>query len=187
MHATPGLAKVPPNVLRQILREETRDLHQRLDEHVGVIDSRACYDRYVKGTQAFRAALEPVLIAALADTGQPWSLPILLDALDRDLSDLGQTASPAPAPFDLHGISALAGALYVVEGSSLGARVIARQAKALGFDQTHGAGHLSLQTSQSGRWPAFLAWLESRPVNTPAAVIAARDTFSLAMRAHGMT
>ncbi|SMO44696.1 Heme oxygenase [Paracoccus laeviglucosivorans] len=138
------------------------------------------YRHYLRGTYAFRAALEP----ALDDAG--WQVERLLDNLRADLADLGEpvpTAAPAPA---LHDFAAKAAALYVLEGSALGARLIARRAAALGFDERHGARHLAQQTAAPTRWPAFLDWLEQSAAPPEPATAAARQVFQTALLAYGV-
>lgn len=76
------------------------------------------------------------------------------------------------------------GLAYVLEGSALGAQILQRQARALGFDAGHGARHLAAQTDRPGRWQSFCLHLEAAaPFDDVAAAVAANAAFALAQRA----
>jgi heme oxygenase len=80
------------------------------------------------------------------------------DALRNDLDAFGLT-SPDPADVSfLNSRGGVAGLLYVLEGSRLGAAVIRRRLAQSGASfptsfLSHGEG--------SGHWPSFLGWLNS--------------------------
>lgn len=170
---------VPP--LRQALMQGTRPLHMRLDQGIGALQTLADYQRFLIGSQAFRTALEPALRGDLG-----W-LPLrIAPALGGDLADLGLMAvAPPPVPA-LPDLAAQAGALYVAEGSGLGARLLLRRAQALGLDGGHGARHLAVQTAEPGRWPRFLAWLEATGAAPESVQAAANRVFDLALEAYGL-
>ena len=83
------------------------------------------------------------------------------------------------------------GLLYVLEGSSLGARLLAKRAEALGFSADFGARHLFSQARNFSNWRAFSDRMENvrgyddraaaRWANT--AFDYARDAFESAMNA----
>jgi heme oxygenase len=76
------------------------------------------------------------------------------------------------------------GTLYVLEGSSLGARMIFRHVRQLGLDERHGARHLSKQADAATNWREFLLLLERFECTAPAALAAAANAaFSSAERA----
>ena len=127
-----------PDSLLASLREATREAHaaieqvpalaRLLDPGLGRADYAATLGRLYR----FHAALEPRLVAALV--GWPAAAALAAagrpGALAADLAALGRPA-PAPAPEAAlpglaEGMAAL-GCLYVMEGSSLGGRVIARR------------------------------------------------------------
>ncbi len=58
-------------------------------------------------------------------------------------------------------IGGVLGALYVLEGSSLGAKWVARRAAALGVDHHHGAFHLGHQIADPNAFGNFLHLLET--------------------------
>lgn len=160
---------------------ETRNLHEQLDSGIGGFATLDDYHRYLAGTYAFRAALEP----ALPPT-QGWEPQQLAGALLADLNDLGQAGPPVPAAPRLDNASAVAGALYVIEGSTLGARLLQRRAESLGLGPDHGARHLHDQTAEQGRWGRFLAWLEAGQIAPEQAAASANAVFQLALTSYGL-
>lgn len=166
--------------LRHVLLTATRDLHDDLDRQVGGLSDAGGYGAFLTGSHAFRAALEP----ALAGSGG-WPVQPLADLIGQDLADLGRPCPPPLAAPDLSAPAARAAACYVLEGSALGARLLARRAAALGFDGAHGARHLAAQTADRQRWPRFLEWLEGTDAPRSDAALAAREIFALALRAYG--
>lgn len=169
------------DTLRKTLMQGTRDLHEQLDRGIGALQSEGEYRRFLIGSHAFRAALEPALMPACG-----WQALELAPALRADLADLGLTAAPAPAAPRLDGVAAQAGALYVVEGSALGARLLYRRAQALGLGAARGARHLAAQTSEPRRWSRFLEWLETSSADPAQALAAANAVFALALCAYGL-
>lgn len=164
--------------LRAGLRHGTAHIHERLDAAVGEFTDRASYGRYLQSTYRFRAALEPALMA-----GAPWPVQSLLADLRRDLADLElpMPAATPPAP-RFEGTAAQIGALYVLEGSGLGARLLLRRAEAIGFDEDFGARHLAHQTGDKSRWRRFIALLEAAEDIDPARALAgAHAAFEIAL------
>ena len=166
---------------RHGLRALTKDVHAELDASVGSFGTPVDYVRYLKGQYAFRCAIE----TALAHVPWPaqlggWLFRPLLPLLRADLDDLGITPPTAPpaatiAPQDLLGV------LYVLEGSSLGARVLVKRARELGFDSGFGARHLAAQAEDRDGWPRFLAMLEAvEPFEMHRTVNASLATFAAA-------
>ncbi len=151
-------------VLRALLRDATRAAHHRIDHHPMLAPllrpglGWAQYLLVLKVFLDFYAALQPCLMTALERLpGAPGGY-VLADRiawLQQDLLDLADKAADAAsvARLDHAGLtnvrwllptltqaSALAGALYVVEGSALGGLVIAKQLHAtLGVDANRGA------------------------------------------------
>lgn len=172
--------------LRRVLMTATRDLHETLDRQIGAFGDAAAYGAFLTGSHAFRAAIEPRLAG-----GAGWRVPALAPLIAQDLADLGLPVPPVPLPPVpdtpcLRAPEARAAACYVLEGSALGARLLARRAAALGFTPAHGARHLAAQTASPARWRDFLAWLEAGGFSAPAAARAARDVFGLALDAYGV-
>lgn len=166
--------------LRRALMTETRDLHDTLDREVGVFGDAAAYGAFLTGSHAFRATIEPSL---LQDAG--WQVDPLVPLIARDLADLGLPVPPAADPLPLPTPAARAAACYVLEGSALGGRLLARRAATLGYTADHGARHLAAQTASNTRWRRFLEWLEAGDFPAAEAGAAARDVFALALRSYG--
>lgn len=77
------------------------------------------------------------------------------------------------------------GVAYVLEGSALGAQLLARRAAKLGFDAEHGARHLARQTNDMDRWKRFLGELDAVAAEDQEQVIAgAASAFDFALTAY---
>jgi heme oxygenase (biliverdin-IX-beta and delta-forming) len=168
---------------RFALRERTSHDHTSLDQLVGPVDSLSSYRRYLLGVAAFRIPAEAVIAQIdLPRAFGTWRPHVISDLIRADLCDLNLAPPTTGAcPMDPpKRIEELAGLLYVLEGSALGARLLSRQAGLIGLDGGFGARHLSAQAA-SGNWRSFLDILENlAPFELDSAVIAARFTFSSA-------
>jgi heme oxygenase len=169
---------------RHCLRAGTQEAHARRDALVGPLDSQARYRRFVRGLHAWRAPVEDRLgrsdwPAAFGD----WRPVPIAGLLARDLRDLGE-AVPDHPPSDMsNDIETLIGVSYVLEGSALGARVLVRQAAALGHDGRSGARHLHAQAADLANWRRFLALIEGiSGVDRSRAAAAANASFAHAAR-----
>ncbi|MBO3761269.1 biliverdin-producing heme oxygenase [Ciceribacter sp. L1K22] len=174
---------------RQNLKTLTADLHKRLDDKVGALDSIEGYAAYVEGMLRFRREIEPRIEASnLADV-LPGFLPILISKeLERDVASIGGRVPASNNLLPDKGIAfsrdELLGVLYVLEGSALGARILVRRAAGLGLGENSGAAHLVKQSSSAGNWNAFAALLETvRNVDEDAMANAALATFATALSA----
>lgn len=107
--------------------------------------------------------------------------------LERDLAQLEQEPSRTEAkvswtlPID---ISTSVGVLYVIEGATLGGRVISRHlSQHLGLSASHGACYFNAWQLQS--WPRFRQWVERQEysIEPRLAIAAAQSVFS-GLRAH---
>lgn len=131
------------------------------------------------------AALSPIE-HALADSGFLEMFPsvrlrICEAALKRDLAIFGVgPVSPGPVPL-LSSLAATAGALYVIEGSANGGRVICRLLQTrLALTEETGLAYFSLQASTAGsRFSAFIRELNQRlePADYPTAAAYATLVF----------
>ena len=115
----------------------------------------------------------PDLDARLVKTG--W--------LRSDLDDLGGGTRPPEAPAPSWSLAEAFGALYVIEGSTLGGRIISRELKrSVGVTSEHGGRFYASYGDERGdRWTAYKAALdqyaERHPEAVDAVVHAAGDTF----------
>ncbi|MFT8643109.1 biliverdin-producing heme oxygenase [Gluconacetobacter sp.] len=169
---------------RSRLRDATHSRHVILDTLVGRIDSAAAYLAYLSGIAAFRISAEQALRAApWPDILQGWQPQHLTPLLMQDLADLALPPPPPIAMPPLETAPATAGMLYVLEGSSLGARILVRQAADQGFTATHGARHLAAQADRHSPWKDFVSRLDRLPAGSCAADRAAMQTFDSAILA----
>jgi heme oxygenase (biliverdin-IX-beta and delta-forming) len=170
------------------LRQETGAAHRELDETLHLIDRLssmqqragvlAGYHRFHHGAEA---AIAPFLGAmADLDFAARRRSQLIADGLDI----LGQEVSPDRAA--IAGISTRGeafGALYVLEGSSLGGRVILKELKRRGVSLA-GLGFLDpYGFNTAPRWRTFLAILEREVVSGEAqsdAVTGALNAFAFA-------
>ncbi|MDQ0318862.1 heme oxygenase [Pararhizobium capsulatum DSM 1112] len=164
------------------MRERTAQAHADVDEAIGALDTMESYRSYLASLYAFRKPIEDRLAETTlpAELG-PWRPRMIADAIAGDMTDLG-IAVPAATrfPFPLDG-DALFGTLYVLEGSSLGARVLYKRAEALGLNESFGARHLALQSGDIEGWRGFLSVLETvEPFDLGSAVAASNKAFATA-------
>ncbi|MEM6645468.1 MAG: biliverdin-producing heme oxygenase [Bacteroidota bacterium] len=152
------------------LRSETRAAHDaaELEFDLGaVLKSRDAYACILQRFHAFHTQVEPLLAAWDWSTlGLEFEARRKLPSLNADLASLSMDplTSHHPMPsFKLSSHAEAVGALYVVEGSTLGGRVIAKQVrKALGFTEANGARYFSGYGTETGAyWKQF-----SHAVNT---------------------
>src|ERR1700760_1662271 len=147
---------------RTRLKHMTADAHARLDARVeqrGFFSGEEGYRHYLQATWRARAATESVLDWNGVQHLYPiWPQRRLTALIRRDMQDVGLQVGEqqAPAAAAVGRAGGLLGALYVLEGSALGARIIGRRVVELGMTQDFGARHLNCQTSSNGAWAAFL-------------------------------
>ena len=166
------------------LREASRGSHDRLERRLALLDERLDLPRYRLILCRFHAAwqgLEPRLAALLDDPAffEPRRRGALLAA---DLAALGvdPAAIPAAPPPALAGPASALGALYVLEGSTLGGRVILRHLDRLALPGTTNArAYFAGYGPHTGRmWAGFVARLEAAAsADLPAIVAGAVLTF----------
>jgi heme oxygenase len=177
--------------LLERLRTETRPAHDRIERAVDLESrtaSRAAYRALLARFHGFHAAWEPRVEAALGD-------PIFfrrrskIGLLVRDLRALGMSDDeiddlPVCDPLmPLPGPAAALGAMYVVEGSTLGGTIIARHVERhLGLATDTGCSYFRSYGPEVGAmWRSFGAKLLSvSSAETDAAIVAsANRTFEV--------
>lgn len=147
---------------RDRLRAATAESHAALDAVVSGwrIETPSGYGAFLSASAAALTPLEVALErAGVTDWLPDWPRRTRRAALARDLAALGLAPPPCRAAF-VPSRDFGAGLLYVLEGSRLGARFLARQARASLDDPplaylTHG--------HDEDLWRSFLAWLEAIP------------------------
>ena len=155
--------EVDVHELRVMLREATAPVHRKLDAHPvlkPLFDAKlnpAQYSLVLRCFHDFYSQIQPILGRELSHIPVHYELTNRLPWLNQDLADLRQLGcgSAQATTFSLPALnssSAVIGALYVIEGSTLGAQVIAQQVRrSLGFHATwcarffHGFGEVTLE------------------------------------------
>ena len=173
----------------------TSPAHARLraasaDDHVRVdgcfpqgLDDVTAYRRYLRGMHALLVAL------ADADAGLAQAYAHHRMLLEADMAALSIAPLAAPQAPRIDDDATRLGARYVIEGSAMGARLLLRQATALGFDRESGARFLAYHAEQGGaQWPQFKQQLASQDPADPGfarLIQTTCDTFALAARCLG--
>ncbi|MEW5687456.1 MAG: biliverdin-producing heme oxygenase [Pseudomonadota bacterium] len=169
------------------LREATRAQHEALERRSNVLGRIAAPEArraLVQGFHRLHASLEPGLARWLEPVdGLDFAGRRRAPRLDQDLRALGGRSMPdADAPAPASRAEAL-GWLYVLEGSTLGGRVIRKQVTAGGGDMA-GLGFLDPYGAEQGeRWRGFLAVVEREArtdADVDAMVAGARAAFRYA-------
>jgi heme oxygenase len=173
------------------LRDATRAEHVRLDALISAsrfLASKSRYADYLAATLAARRAIARGLEASgVAAIYPAWPTRELTACLRQDLEDLGAAASLCELDFALSGRAEILGTLYVLEGSSLGARLLQRLAGELSMTPNFGARHMAAQIADGAAWPRFTALLDTAPMDELGEVMciqAARRTFALFERSY---
>ena len=179
--------------LLEALRTGTALLHVALEKRLPFFSERLdadWYERLLRAYYGFYAPMEAALydiglIPEGFDTVLRVKTPTLLnDLLALGLGDTAICALPrcdTLPTFDTP--EACLGALYVLEGATLGGQVLRREmALRLNVDADNGGAFLNVYGAETGRrWKDFLDYLGRQPLDTSAkqhAVEAARSTFS---------
>ena len=146
---------------RFFLREATRDLHHELDTAISQLDLGEA-DDYAAFLRIHAAALLPLEAAleagGIASRFVAWQHHRRSEALKVDLRACGIKHEHSESLAQIESAEAQMGVLYVLEGSRLGGRLLARQAAGQEVRNAfllHGAG-LPL-------WQDFLSQLERLP------------------------
>ena len=169
--------KNPPRLAtpaRATLRHETHEAHARLEETMRLVAPDLTLAEYVDTLERYRqiyVALEHQIdqhARTLASAGVDWDARRKLPLLRRDLEVLGATARARPdlLPVETGGCTEtfahVMGCLYVLEGSTLGGRVIARHVgRVLGLSRESGASFFHVYgDSLTDQWRSFCDGLE---------------------------
>ncbi|MFE2421612.1 biliverdin-producing heme oxygenase [Streptomyces hokutonensis] len=165
------------------LRNGTRTWHEALETAefaTAMLSGTLPLDRYVGQLAAYRVVLEP-LETELARATSPfvasvWSPDLakvpLLECDLRHFATLGATPEPCPAAMEFadeirnSGATELLGFLYVLEGSTLGARFLLRYVTEA-YRLTDGRGTSYYGSGDRARWAALTERLD-RALGEPA-------------------
>lgn len=168
--AEPGL-KIGP---LEFLRKQTSKLHAQLEASVDLNKSLGSVSTYVSLLCRYLSVYRPfeeALLSGMADllNATSWRYHSKVTLIERDLLALGpdlRTNQLARWPIlpKLDNPDSALGALYVVEGSSLGGQVIYRDVqRRLGLDARSGAAFFfGAGTQTSVAWKEFTVMLEQQ-------------------------
>jgi heme oxygenase len=176
--------------LQVALRQATRESHHVIDHHPLMAPlvrsdlTRQEYTRALVALDWLHAPLQCELATALAEFSGEFELADRVAWLHKDLIALGATASgpqPAWTPPRLDGSAELIGALYVIEGSTLGGQVIARRIEAsLGLSATSGARFFNGWGAETeARWQRFWDFAGTRCTGEAGLALATATATSL--------
>ncbi|HKW09791.1 MAG TPA: biliverdin-producing heme oxygenase [Gemmatimonadaceae bacterium] len=174
------------------LKRETAHLHALLDGRVEpMLVDLARYPRLLAGLRDAYCLIEHELTkhaSSLARSGYDLAERSKVGWLDRDLTAFGrQRPGAIQTSYSLPDATAAFGAIYVIEGATLGGQVISRQViPALALSEEGGCRFFSGYGADTGdRWrgtresiAAHLATVDA-PDAANAMIVAAKDTFSL--------
>jgi heme oxygenase len=172
------------------LRQETGSAHSRLDRSLGLIDRLSApgqMGQVLAGYHLLHRQTEAEIAPFLADIADlDFAARRRSPLIAEDLHALGHCAFLDNAiRLGIATRAAALGALYVLEGSSLGGRVILKELKSRGASLA-GLGFLDAYGNDTGRrWRSFLAILEREVTSSEhkiEAVKGALNTFAFAER-----
>ncbi|MCF1470693.1 biliverdin-producing heme oxygenase [Agrobacterium vitis] len=181
---------MPFSPRRRLLKEATADAHAELDAVIGDFSSPAAYRAYLLGMARFRLPLEEMIAqqaqrASFTTWPGTWRPVMIGNGLRADLKTLElederwQASVPQPQKTE-----DWLGLFYVLEGSALGAKLLAKRAALLGYGPTHGGAHLFAQAGNFSSWPTFLHLMEElRDLDEGKLVAFANATFAYAYAA----
>ena len=191
MHSQAHDVGAPP--VLEALRSGTALLHVALEKRLPFFSPQLDHDGYRRLLHAYYGFYKP-LEATLNDSGLipagfDQVLRVKTPTLLMDLHALGlddQAIASLPLCSSLPPLdtpAACLGALYVVEGATLGGQILRREmARRLGLGADNGGAFLNVYGAETGRrWKDFLNYLSHVPLDAHAklrAVNAARSTFS---------
>jgi heme oxygenase len=180
-----------PHDLALYLRRETAEAHRDLESALDLLTRPGEAGRFVHVLErflGFHRAWEPAVAARPSLTGFAASRS-RIGRLEADLRALGRTCADlaglpsCPSAAGLARDDALAlGALYVVEGSTLGGQVIARALAGQPWLPPAGLTYFNPYGADTGaRWRASKAWIAGHPAagDAPRVAQGAREAFGV--------
>lgn len=171
---------------RSVLKTQTAAAHQALDDMIGGFTDLDAYRRYLAGMARFRLPLEVWLRqqAPLPSDLGDWQPEFYTADILADLEDLTVELPEAATPFAPPAGDGVIGLHYVLEGSALGARLLAKRSEKIGLSAERGARHIFRQAGNLSSWRTFSDRMERMWVYDDRAAAAwANYTFAYARNA----
>jgi heme oxygenase len=162
--------------IRQLLRTKTKADHAHVDSRFSALINRgpAAYGEFLRLSAAAIYPIEHALVVGEIERVLPdWHRRVRKAALSADLEEL-RIEAPALSPLpQLRGEPQLFGALYVLEGSRLGARVLIQRLQAAPNPPPRSTMRYLRHGEGQSLWRTFLEKLESSAAvrRSPADVI----------------
>lgn len=157
------IASDASHAARFLLRDACGDIHARLDARLSRFNfsDRADYADMLARMSGPLSATESALSAGIAPVKfENWAGRLRAHALRADLEHLGAAFTQRfAAPIEDE--AEMFGALYVLEGSRLGGRVLARMADESGDAMVRGATRYFRHAEREGHWRSFLDAMEN--------------------------
>ncbi len=180
-----------PKTRRALLREATAASHRSVEQLVDAAEvwtRRDRYRDYLERMQTFHRQFVVAPPPASLQAAPFWRIDARLAALRSDLAALGAPTEHAEAcPVGMAAVlpdaTASLGALYVLIGSSLGARVLVARARALFAGDPIAEAYL-VDLTRHDDWKGFLTMLESAVITTEDALAAGACSMFESVRAH---
>lgn len=185
----PAAARIPSADLRSLLRARCQSSHERLEQSLDLLRPDADAARFgalLSAFHGFHRRWEPALADALPQDARWLADRRRLRLIEDDLAALGWSAEAIAGLPACEGAAALCatpaaamGTLYVLEGSTLGGKMIARHVAAQPWAPPRGLRYFDPYGADTGlRWRETLARLEAMPGHDwPAACDAAVACF----------
>ncbi|HST44047.1 MAG TPA: hypothetical protein VLK29_02365 [Luteimonas sp.] len=160
-------AAAPRTSVRSWLRAGTAVHHARVDAgFAGGLRGSDDYRAYLMGLHDLMSAVDAALAQAALAEWRAWRPQARVALLRADLAALAVAPLPPGAPLRIDSGAAAAGALYVLEGSALGARLLARDAEALAVPAAASAFLRAVTGDDAARrWRRFLEQLDRAGVD----------------------
>lgn len=161
--------------IRDVISEATQTSHGRLDIALSRLDLAipVYYEGFLRSQAEALFPIEAALGArGIEDHIPDWQLRVRTPALTRDLETLGISCNPLPMP-DFKSVAEMLGAVYVLEASRMGERVmLARLAEHPDSEAMNATAYLRHGFGKRF-WPSFLTLLENHPdaLSDPAGVV----------------
>ncbi|MEM1235818.1 MAG: biliverdin-producing heme oxygenase [Pseudomonadota bacterium] len=151
--------------LRWRLREETRETHKELDYQVSDLDlaTRGGLTAFLAGNALAHAALIPF------DFEFDGHMARRVALIERDLDTLGVPMPDRGLVFEAPTVASAPGYRYVIAGSAMGGRILARRHAASADRSIHDADHLLGDPLLGDYWAEVQAELEKMPEEGPEA------------------
>ena len=177
-------------MLSERIKAATKNGHQNLEKQVvyrlKAIENNSDYADLLKFFFSYFETLEQQIANNIpASLESYFSVRRSAKDIAKDIAVLGADLADLPQAFlpVIENKNQAIGALYVLEGATLGGQVLRREmAQRLDLDADNGGAFLNVYGAETGRrWKDFLDYLGRLPLDAPAkerAVNAARSTFS---------